>query len=74
MEAQYRAGDIYLSSRGTLVVETEKSVFLEDRFTHNGREKTIRVEIPHEYLIRLSESQLGLDASSPSSPAFTNRR
>lgn len=58
VEAQYRAGDIYLSARGTLVAETEKAVFIEERFTHNGTEKTIRIEIPHEYLIRIVESSV----------------
>ena len=64
VEAHYRAGDIYLSSFGTLVAETDRAVCLEERFTHNGKEKTIRVEIPHDYLIRLSESQPQPDNSS----------
>jgi hypothetical protein len=68
VEAHYRAGDIYLSSHGILVAETERAIFLEERFTHNGKEKTIRVEIPHDYLIRLSESQPQPDSSTVSSP------
>ncbi len=67
VEAYYRAGDIHLSSHGTLVAETDRAVFLEERFTHNGKEKTIRVEIPHEYLIRLWESQPQPDPLSASS-------
>jgi hypothetical protein len=55
VEARYRAGDIQLWARGTLVAETARSVFLEERFVHNGREKTIRVEIPHDYLLDLLE-------------------
>lgn len=55
VEGVYRAGDIYLSVQGTLVSETEKAIFIEERFTHNGKEKTIRVDIPYEYLIRLVE-------------------
>ena len=53
VEAQYRAGDMYLSAQGNLVSETERAISIEERFTHNGKEKTIRFEIPHEYLIRL---------------------
>jgi hypothetical protein len=73
VEAHYRAGDIHLSSRGTLVAETEKAVFLEERFTHNGKEKTIRIEIPHEYLIRLSESQPEPDNSPAPAPSLSKR-
>lgn len=39
VEAHYRAGDIYLSAHGTLIVETENAVFIEERFTHNGKGK-----------------------------------
>jgi hypothetical protein len=73
VEAHYRAGDIYLSSHGILVAETERSVFLEERFTHNGKEKTIRVEIPHDYLIRLSESQPQPDNSSTLAPSLNKQ-
>jgi hypothetical protein len=65
VEAHYRAGDLHLSACGTLVAETTKAVFLEERFSRNGREKIIRIEIPYEYLIRLWESQLPADVSSP---------
>lgn len=67
VEAHYRAGDIYLSAHGTLVVETENAVFIEERFTHNGKEKTIRVDIPYEYLIRLIESPQTEGTSEPAS-------
>jgi hypothetical protein len=58
VEAHYRAGDIHLSARGKLVAETEKGIFIEERFVHNGTENTIRVDIPHEYLIRLIEDPI----------------
>jgi hypothetical protein len=58
VEAHYRTGDIHLSVHGTLVAETETAIFIEERYTHNGREKTIRVDIPFEYLIRLIESPI----------------
>jgi hypothetical protein len=56
VEAHYRAGDIYLSAQGILVAETEKAIFIEERFTHNGKDKTIRVDIPLAYLLRLVEA------------------
>jgi hypothetical protein len=55
VEAQYRAGDIHMSAVGTLVSDSGKSVFIEDRFSLGGREKTVRVEIPYEYVIRIAE-------------------
>ena len=64
VEAHYRAGDLHLSACGTLVIETRKAVVLEERFTRNGREKLIRIEIPYEYLLRLRESQLKADGGS----------
>jgi hypothetical protein len=73
VEAHYRAGDIYLSSVGTLVAETERAVFLEERFTHNGKEKMIRVEIPHDYLIRLSKCQPQPDTSSTPAPSLNKQ-
>lgn len=57
MEAHYRAADIHLSAVGTLVDDTGKSVFVEERFSQNGKQKTMRVEIPYEYVIRIAEVQ-----------------
>ena len=65
VEAHYRAGDFHLSACGTLVAETIKAVFLEERFTRNGREKIIRIEIPYEYLLRLREYKLQAEVGSP---------
>ena len=68
VEAHYRAGDITLSAVGTLVAETENSVFLEEHFVHNRREKTIRSEIPLDYLIRILEMKAS-PAESADAPA-----
>lgn len=66
VEAHYRAGELHLSALGILVVETIKCVVLEERFTRNGREKIIRIEIPCEYLLRLREPHVKAeDGSSP---------
>jgi hypothetical protein len=65
VEAHYRAGEISLSAVGTLVTDTGKSLFLEERFSQRGREKTMRVEIPYECLIRLSEAPV-----APAVPSY----
>lgn len=65
VEAQYRAGDLHLSVQGTLVAETTDAIFLEDRFSRNGREKTIRVEIPHAYVIHVRECPQPSEAVLP---------
>jgi hypothetical protein len=64
VEAQYRAAEIQLSAVGTLISDSDKSVILEDRFSVGGKDKTMRVEIPYEYLIRLAETK-----ADPSVPA-----
>ena len=46
VEAHYRASDLNLLAVGTLVADTGSSIFIEDRFTQNGREKKMRLEIP----------------------------
>lgn len=72
VEAQYRAGDLHLSVRGTLVAETAGAIYLEDRFSHNGREKTIRVEIPHAYVIQVRECQAASEPAAPE-PAVASK-
>jgi hypothetical protein len=55
VEAHYRAGDLHLSAVGTLISDSGDSIVLEEHFSQNGREKAMRVEIPYEYVIRVSE-------------------
>jgi hypothetical protein len=55
VEANYRAGDMQLSATGTLASDTGKSIFVEEHFSSGGKEKTMRVEIPYSYLIRVAE-------------------
>jgi hypothetical protein len=64
VEARYRTADIHLSAVGTLVSDSGKSIFLEDRFSLGGREKTMRVEIPYQFVIHVSETH-----ADPSRPA-----
>ena len=55
VEAHYRASDLQLSAVGVLVADSGQSVSIEDRFTQNGREKRMRVEIPYRHLTKLIE-------------------
>jgi hypothetical protein len=55
VEAHYRAGDLQLSTSGTLASDTGKAIFVQERFSSGGEEKTMRVEIPYAYVIRVVE-------------------
>ncbi|HXA56168.1 MAG TPA: hypothetical protein VNU84_01945 [Candidatus Acidoferrum sp.] len=55
VEARYRAGYIYYSATGTLTVDNGTSIFIEDRSLEDGRNKTVRVEIPYECIIGVAE-------------------
>ncbi|HYL69299.1 MAG TPA: hypothetical protein VEX69_09035 [Candidatus Limnocylindria bacterium] len=65
VEAQYRAGEIQLSAIGILTSDSGNSVIVEDRFSAGGKDKTMRVEIPYDYLLRLAEAK-----PNPTSPAL----
>jgi hypothetical protein len=56
VEAQYRVADIHQKSVGTLVADTGLSIVVEERILQGERKKTMRVEIPYEYVIRLTEA------------------
>jgi hypothetical protein len=55
VEAHYRAGDLQLSTIGTLASDTGKAIFVEERFSSGGKDKSMRVEIPYAYVIRVVE-------------------
>jgi hypothetical protein len=55
VEAHYRAGDLQLSTIGTLASDTGKAIFVQERFSSGGKDKTMRVEIPYAYVIRVAE-------------------
>jgi hypothetical protein len=57
VEAHYRAGDMQLSTNGVLVSDTGKAIFVEEHFSSGGKEKTMRVEIPYAYVIRVAEAR-----------------
>jgi hypothetical protein len=55
VEAHYRAGDMQLSTIGTLASDTGNAIFVQERFSSGGKQKTMRVEIPYAYVIRVTE-------------------
>jgi hypothetical protein len=57
VEAHYRAGDMQLSTIGKLASDTGKAIFVEEHFSSGGKEKTMRVEIPYAYVIRVAEAR-----------------
>lgn len=69
VQVHYRTADMNLSAVGILVSDNGKSLFLEEKFSQSGRNKTMRVEVPHECVIRLvlapsDESAAQADPSS----------
>jgi len=73
VEAHYRAGDIHLAAVGTLVTDTGKAIFIEERFSQGGKNKTMRVEIPYEYIVRLAEAHEAAPVPAPA-PSQKKRR
>lgn len=57
VEAQYRVADIHQKSVGTVVADTGRCIVIEERILQGERKKTMRVEIPYEYVIRLTEEK-----------------
>jgi hypothetical protein len=74
VEAYYRAGNIHLSAIGTLAADTGKAIVLEDRFSLGGKDKTMRVEIPYEYVLRVVETKADPAAPAPASPSAPKKR
>lgn len=72
MEAQYRAGEIRQRSVGTLVADTGTSITIEEHFAQGGRKKTMRVDIPYEYVIRVVE--VSRNSESPAPAAYPSRK
>lgn len=55
VEVLYRAGDIHLPATATLVADSGKSIFLEERILHHETLKTFRWEIPYPCILRIQE-------------------
>jgi hypothetical protein len=63
VEAQYRVAAIHQKSVGTLVADTGRHIVIEEHLLQGERKKTMRVEIPYEYVIRIVEA-----SQSPEAP------
>jgi len=75
VEAQYRAGQLSLFAAGVLVSDTGGSICLEDHFLQNGKNKTMRVEIPYNCILRISEAREEAKAVPPhAEPALKKSR
>lgn len=63
VEVNYRAGDIRMTATGTLAIDSGAFIRIEDRFSHSGQEKTIRLEIPYPSLVRVRQISLETETS-----------
>ncbi len=59
VKVEYRAGDLYLPAVGTLVADSGKSIFLEERFEKSENVKTFRWEIPYQCIVKINEIEAG---------------
>lgn len=73
VQVQYRTADMNLSAAGTLVSDNGQSLFLEEKFSQSGRNKTMRVEIPHVCVIRLALAPADEAASQADAPSPAER-
>ena len=74
VEAQYRTANIHQRSVGRLVADTGEAVTIEEHFSQGGRNKTMRVEIPYEYVIRIVEAPNSTDAPVAVPPPLRKTR
>jgi len=56
VDVEYRAGDVMLPATGTLVADSGKSIFLEEKLLQRGQLKTFRWEIPYRFISSISEN------------------
>ncbi|MGH9746047.1 MAG: hypothetical protein ACRD59_08065 [Candidatus Acidiferrales bacterium] len=74
VEAHYRVAEIHQTSIGTLVTDTGESVFVEEHFSQGGRNKTMRVEIPYHYVIRIVDAPPVAKAPAPAPASYKKLR
>ncbi|HET9399977.1 MAG TPA: hypothetical protein VFO34_03415 [Candidatus Acidoferrales bacterium] len=56
VDVEYRAGDVMLPATGTLVADSGKSIFLEEKLVQRGQVKNFRWEIPYRFISSISEN------------------
>ncbi|MFY9805578.1 MAG: hypothetical protein WA211_02850 [Candidatus Acidiferrales bacterium] len=74
VEVHYRSGDFYLSAAGTLVCDNGRSIVVREQFSSGGNQKTMRVEIPYSYIVRVTEVAAEPIHVSPAPPATRSKR
>lgn len=55
VEVHYRAGELQFSAHGTLTSDDGEAISVEEHFVQEGKKKTLRVDIPYAYVIRIME-------------------
>jgi hypothetical protein len=55
VEARYRAASVAHHVRGRLASDNGSSICIEERFSQDGRDKSMRVEIPYEFIVSVTE-------------------
>jgi hypothetical protein len=65
VRAEYRVAEFRQTSVGTLVTDNGHSITIEEHFSQGGRKKTMRVEIPYEYVIGVAEAARSSESSAP---------
>lgn len=66
IEVHYRAGELILPATGTLVADSGRSIFLEEKSVQHGTVKTFRWEIPYQCIGRLENSPASCDLADAS--------
>lgn len=56
VEVHYRSGDFYLSCVGVLASDEDEAIFVHEQFSSGGSQKTMHVEIPYSYIVRVTET------------------
>jgi hypothetical protein len=74
VEVHYQSGDFYLSCVGTLASDDSESIVVREQFSSEGSQKTMRVEIPYAYIVRVTEASPEPRHVIPSSPRGRAKR
>jgi hypothetical protein len=72
VEVHYRAGELILPATGTLVADSGRSIFLEEKSVQRGTVKTFRWEIPYQCIGRLEGSPASTDSADASDSTKTS--
>jgi hypothetical protein len=57
VDVRYKAGALHLSAAGILLIDNGDTISLEDHFLQNGKQKTMRVEVPYGCILNIAEAK-----------------